>query len=141
MNNASQDIPQEFLLTYSLRLRYVKRNASSSAADPQPTSCKEALPQSNLSDDLNMLPALSTLNLPSSVRRSSSNVVPKLNKDFVDPTSLPHIVKKPKNVQKDFQLGALTKLPRSIGGDTSALLRDISVEPTASNAELFHLCK
>lgn len=125
------------LLTYLLRLRCVKRLANTLV-----TPCMEALPLSDLSEDPNTLPALSTLNLPSSVRRSSPIVVPKLEKEFFHTSYPTQSMTKPKNYQDDNQLNALARLPtpRSIGSETCTLLREIAVEPTASNAELFHLC-
>jgi hypothetical protein len=133
-----ETFPGEVLLTCQLRLRCVERLANSLA-----TPCMEALPLSDLSDDLNTLPALSTLNLPSSIRRSWPIVVPKLDEEFVHTNSSAYSAKKPKNYQADSQLSVLTRfpVPRSIGSETSDLLREISVDPTASNAELFHLCE
>lgn len=107
------------------------RNVSRSAVDVDPNS----------------LPALSSLGLPHTSGTSSRSTSAHATYDVPPPdeASTTSYLPCPERARNDYvqnQINAMMRFEpsRAIGGETAALLRDISVDPTDSNAELFHLC-
>jgi hypothetical protein len=94
------------------------------------------------------LPALSSLNLPKLVPRSLSNVITKdgLNCRTLAPARQEVYVKTTENPEDndwEKKTTCLSKLfpQHTVNYGTSKLLAELSVEPTPSNAQLFHICK
>lgn len=96
----------------------------------------------------NSLPALSSLNLPSLVPRSPSNLI--IQNTLISRTLAPARQKTSVKAMEEPEDNAcgkknmfLSKLvpQHVVNYGTSELLADLFVEPTPSNVQLFHICK
>jgi hypothetical protein len=96
----------------------------------------------------NSLLALSSLNLPSLVSRTPSVVAVKggMVSRTVPPVRQEASAKpteEPEDNDRERKITCLPRLytPHGMNYETTKLLSDLSVEPTPSNAQLFHICK